>query len=225
MTEVRGLKAAIFDCDGTLVDSESIWIDMIHDVLKDANLDPTERALEEFRGVTSTVAAEKIATQAGGEVSSTQMALDTEYSRRLKSVSVPMASAVAFLRAFQREIPVAVASNGRREDVVALLTNARLIDFVNEIVTIEDVKQGKPAPDLYVLACERLGANPRQSVVFEDSIVGITAAKRAGCFVIGLGADAHIAEAADHCVPGFDHLGVESCNGEATIRLHTPEYF
>lgn len=225
MTEAGGFKAAIFDCDGTLVDSESIWIDMIQDVLKESNLDSTERALEEFRGVTSTVAAEKIANQAGGEANSIQTVLDTEYSRRLRSVSVPMNSAVTFLRAFQREIPVAVASNGRREDVVALLTNAGLIEFINEIVTIEDVEQGKPAPDLYVLACERLGVQTSQSVVFEDSIVGITAAKRAGCFVIGLGADAHIAEAADHRVPSFDHLGVESRNGEASIRVHTPEYF
>jgi beta-phosphoglucomutase-like phosphatase (HAD superfamily) len=53
-------------------------------------------------------------------------------------------------------------------------------------VTAEDVVNGKPAPDLYLTACERLGVEPGQVLAFEDSLVGVNSAKAAGVTVVGI---------------------------------------
>lgn len=219
MTTVGKYKAAIFDCDGTLVDSESIWMTMIQEILIQHCLEPHSEFVEEFRGITSTKAAQKIARHTGEITVEVKAALDVDYSARLRSGSLPMANASTFLRALHGEVPIAVASNGRREDVEALLSTTGLIGFIDEIVTIEDVAQGKPAPDLFELACERLDVQPAHSVVFEDSLIGVGAAKAAKCNVIGMTTDPVVEAEAGNIAPGFDCLDVKITGQEFYVQI------
>lgn len=219
MTTVGKYKAAIFDCDGTLVDSESIWMTMIQEILIQHCLEPHSEFVEEFRGITSTKAAQKIALHTGKSTDEVKDALDVEYSARLGSGSVPMANASTFLHALHGAVPIAVASNGRREDVEALLSTTGLIGFIDEIVTIEDVAQGKPAPDLFELACERLDVQPAHSVVFEDSLIGVGAAKAAKCNVIGMTTDPVVEAEAGNIAPGFDCLDVKITGQEFYVQI------
>lgn len=219
MTTVGKYKAAIFDCDGTLVDSESIWMTMIQEVLLQHHLEPHPEFVEEFRGITSTKAAQKIALHTGKSTDEVKDALDVEYSARLRSGSVPMANASTFLHALHGAVPIAVASNGRREDVEALLSTTGLIGFIDVIVTIEDVTQGKPAPDLFELACKRLAVQPAHSVVFEDSLIGVGAAKAAKCNVIGMTTDPAVEAEAGNIAPGFDCLDVKITGQEFYVQI------
>jgi HAD superfamily hydrolase (TIGR01509 family) len=85
-------------------------------------------------------------------------------------------------------VPVAVASNSQREFVQRTLGGAGLLDddrFAT-VVCAEDIVQPKPAPDIYLEACRRLGAEPRACAALEDSITGVTAAAAAGMYVIGV---------------------------------------
>lgn len=81
-------------------------------------------------------------------------------------------------------VPVAVASNSPRSLVDMALTRAGLVDLLPTSVCAEDVQRGKPDPDLYLLACAKLGADPETSVAFEDSGTGAAAARAAGMFLI-----------------------------------------
>jgi HAD superfamily hydrolase (TIGR01509 family) len=84
-------------------------------------------------------------------------------------------------------VPVAVASNSQREFVERTLSGAGLLDGRFEtVVSVEDVLHPKPAPDIYLEACRRLGARPEECAALEDSLTGVAAAAAAGMYVIGV---------------------------------------
>lgn len=99
------------------------------------------------------------------------------------------------LRAAQFKL--AVATSGPRENVELVLSEKHLHNYFGAVVTGFDVKNGKPAPDCFLLAAERLGVESRASVVVEDAPVGIQAARAAGMKCIALAGThpaAHLAE-------------------------------
>jgi HAD superfamily hydrolase (TIGR01509 family) len=84
-------------------------------------------------------------------------------------------------------LPVAVASNSQREFVERTLAGAGLLDGrFQVVVSAEDVEHPKPAPDIYLEACRRLGFEPGKCIALEDSPTGVTAAVAAGMYVIGV---------------------------------------
>src|SRR5439155_260468 len=87
-------------------------------------------------------------------------------------------------------IPCAVATSASRFDVDRLLGRLGLRERFDAVVTAEDVRRGKPDPEVYLLAARGIGVPPRECLVFEDSVVGIQAARQAGMRVIGV-ATAH----------------------------------
>lgn len=114
--------------------------------------------------------------------------VDAAYSSALEGLAAPMPGSVDLVSALSGYVPIAVASNGRRHDVQGLLKRAGLLNLFDTIVTIDDVEQGKPAPDAYLLAASRLGIDPHDVIVFEDSAPGASAGRSAGCTVIGVNA-------------------------------------
>lgn len=102
-----------------------------------------------------------------------------------------------------RRVPLAVATSARRSDVVDLLGPLGLLDRFDVIVTAEDVEHGKPDPEVYLLAARRLDVRPDACLVFEDAIVGVQAARRAGMRVFGV---ASSYEPDDLLVAGADRV-------------------
>jgi beta-phosphoglucomutase-like phosphatase (HAD superfamily) len=93
----------------------------------------------------------------------------------------PIDEVVAFARErAQAGCPVSVASGGDAPTVARTLQTIGVSGLFPVVVTVEDVAHGKPAPDLFLLAAERMGVAPADCLVFEDSLLGITAAERAG---------------------------------------------
>lgn len=91
---------------------------------------------------------------------------------------------VATLRAAR--VPLAVATSARRSDAIDLLGPLGLLERFEAIVTAEDTQRGKPDPEIYLLAARRLSVPPDTCLVFEDAIVGVEAARRAGMRVFGV---------------------------------------
>ena len=83
-------------------------------------------------------------------------------------------------RAHHGQVPIAVASSGMGRVVTKTLTAVGLLPLFDVIVTADDVTHGKPAPDLFLLAAERLGVAPADCIVYEDGDPGLEAARRAG---------------------------------------------
>ena len=102
-----------------------------------------------------------------------------EYERFLPGVR-PIAPVVALALDVARRAPVSVASGGEKKVVLRTLELLGLASTFSVVVTAEDVAHGKPAPDMFLLAAERMGVPAGECVVFEDSVLGLEAAKRAG---------------------------------------------
>ena len=112
-------------------------------------------------------------------------------------------------------IPCVIGSSTHRENITTTLSVLGLEEFFAEIVTAEDVKRGKPDPEVFLTAAKKIGVEPEGAVVFEDALVGIAAAKAAGMRVVAVATTepkeklAH----ADWVVSQLDELSVKQLWG------------
>lgn len=184
--------AIVFDCDGVLVDSEQAWLDVIDTALRRRGLYEPE-AVEPYRGVTIRDAAERLSRASGEDFATAQAEVAAGFAEALES-GVPVLPGVReFLVRLSGTTPIAVASNSDRDDLRRALQLAGLARFFPVTVCADDVAEGKPSPDLYLLAAERLGVDPAACLAVEDSPVGSLAAMRAGMRVVGVNADPDVA--------------------------------
>ncbi len=110
----------------------------------------------------------------------------------------PVVAAELFLQSLSRyPVKVALATSSRKEKMRMVLTKLGFLQYFSAIVTGEEVHSGKPAPDIFLLAAERLGLQPAECMVVEDGPVGVEAAKRAGMQCLAITAT-HPAEKLQH---------------------------
>jgi len=187
----------IFDCDGVLVDSENLDSEVLVHCFAVEGIQITEREIDErFRGksVPDCVQLSKdllcelpswkgkstAEQQAGTEIfwRKKQLRCLQVYQEKLQ----PIPGVTDVIEALkQKQIPICVASNGKHEKMAVTLAKTNIAHyFGNNIFSFEDVKQGKPAPDLFLHAAKTMGIAPENTVVVEDSLSGIKAALAAG---------------------------------------------
>lgn len=188
MTLPVDVDAVIFDCDGLLVDTETCWT-RAETALFAAHGHPFGPAQKELViGRTLETAGEAMAAYFGTPEAGPALA-----ERLYDLVAIELAGGAAALPGARELVlavrdrrPVAVASNSPRPFVTAALASAGLADLFRHSLGADDVRHAKPAPDLYLAACSRLGADPARSVAFEDSRTGVASARAAGLFVVGV---------------------------------------
>jgi HAD superfamily hydrolase (TIGR01509 family) len=96
----------------------------------------------------------------------------------------PVAEVLEHIEAMHGKIPFAVVSGSSRNSVVQSLEVLHLLDKFDTIVGAEDYTNSKPAPDAFLIAASRLGVEPKDCLVFEDTAMGVKAAKAAGMAVV-----------------------------------------
>jgi HAD superfamily hydrolase (TIGR01509 family) len=179
----REFKGYIFDCDGTLADSMPLHFEAWRSAFAEYRA-PFVFSWELFMrraGKTLELTVEELNQEFGAAldpalVSAAQRA---SYARLLPEVG-PILPVIELLRGVASKFPVAVASGGDLPTVRTTLQALDVLSLFPVIVTAADVKRGKPAPDMFLLAAERIRVEPRDCVVFEDSLLGIEAAEAAG---------------------------------------------
>jgi HAD superfamily hydrolase (TIGR01509 family) len=119
--------------------------------------------------------------------------------------------AVELVERLRGRTRLGLASNSPRHLVDTALATARITDAFEAVVTSDDVAASKPAPDLYLLACERLGVPPADALALEDSASGIAAAKAAGltCIAVPQFAETDVS-AADRVIDSLEDLLAET---------------
>jgi len=174
-------RAYLFDCDGTIVDSMPLHYVAWKQSLAEWNCEFAEELFYAWGGrpVSEIIAA--LNQQHGLDmpveaVAKRKESLYYELLPRLKAIP----EVVEHIEAKHGRIPLAVVSGSRRNSVVGSLTSLNLLDKFETLVCAEDYKNGKPAPDGFLLAAERLGVAPADCLVFEDTDMGIDAATAAG---------------------------------------------
>ncbi|TGP56884.1 HAD family phosphatase [bacterium M00.F.Ca.ET.159.01.1.1] len=203
----------IFDCDGVLVDSEIIAARIEAELLTSAGFEiSAEELAETYAGLTFKDIMLRVEEKSQIPFQASLIDRAEELVDRKLRADVRIIDgareAVAAVTA-----PRAVCSNSRTERVEFMLDKVRLLPFfAGRIFSGLDIpsKKTKPAPDVFLYAAEKLGANPRNTFVIEDSVHGITGARAAGMRVIGF-------TGAGHSYPGHADALTEA-GAETVIR-------
>ena len=181
----------IFDCDGTLVDTEYLYCVSCSNLVKSVGIDycTPEYAMNNFKG---------------GMMSSTIKMLSKKHNVKFPEnfLDIFIENALLLQEEHQKIIPnveevirnirentdiaICVASNGERKNVINSLKTANLDEFFDEnvVFTSADVSNPKPDPDIFLYVIENMGFSAEETVIIEDSITGIKAAKAANIDVI-----------------------------------------
>lgn len=177
-------KAAIFDCDGTLADTMPLHYGAWRETLTSLGLPPTVFPEEQFYawgGVTAKEIMERLNAIHGLTLDPETVAHRKEMVyRKLIPTVRPIEKIVAEARRFYGKCPIAVASGGMRVLVQETLETIGVSDLFEIVVGSEDVRDGKPAPEVFLTAASRLGVEAGDCVVYEDAPAGLEAARRAG---------------------------------------------
>ena len=185
------LRAVVFDCDGVLVDSEPHSVDAWLEVLGDRGHGAARSDVEACTGLgyASTyahLAAVDPATVLPGADElwpEILQALAASFASGLK----PFADAAAAVAALAAQgVPVGVASSSPRQRLDLTLDSSGLTRLFSATAAGDEVEHGKPAPDVYSLAAQRLGVPAEHCLAVEDSGPGAASAHAAGMFVLGV---------------------------------------
>ena len=172
----------IFDCDGVLVDSERLAVRTEAEILSGLGWPLTESDIvERFVGRSAGHMHREIERHLGRDID-----WESEFEPRYREVFERELAAVPGVIEALEEIttPVCVASSGSHVKMQFTLGRTGLLDrFEGRIFSADDVANGKPAPDVFLLAAERMGAKPERCAVVEDSVSGVTAGLAAGMAV------------------------------------------
>ncbi len=186
------IGAVIFDCDGVLVDSERLMNREFSAMLTELGLPYTaEETTRSFMGRSMKSCLQIVETQLGRPVPDDFVAeLDQRAYAVFAQSLTPVPGVESVLDALDRAgTPYAVASSGSHEKMQTTLGITGLWPRLSgRITSATEVAHGKPAPDVFLLAAERLRIVPRECVVIEDSLLGIEAALAAGMRVVGFAA-------------------------------------
>jgi HAD superfamily hydrolase (TIGR01509 family) len=176
-------QAYIFDCDGTLVDSMPLhyiaWVESLQQ--HDAPFEFTEEVFYAHAGVKEQDVVKILNAQYGTNidpVSVDELKMEI-FSKRIPEVQ-PVRPVAEFAKSLAGRFPMAVASGSEEPTVRGCLEATGLIHLFETIITPKLVKHGKPAPDMFLLAAERMGIRPSECLVLEDGNSGLEAAKAAG---------------------------------------------
>lgn len=178
------IKAVIFDMDGLMFDTEALAKTAWLRVGEQLGYPITEKEIAQIRGSTPAASAEIFRAAFGPDFDYPRAkALRNEMVEHfIDQNGVPMKYGLVGLleQLRQNGFPTAVASSSPRKTIEKYLAMAGLAAYYDEIVSAEDVTLSKPAPDVFLLAAERLGASAENCLVLEDSANGLRAARRAG---------------------------------------------
>ncbi len=187
------IKAAIFDMDGTLIDSlmlwDILWSTLGNTYLSDSNFTPSEDDNKKVRTLTLSDAMELIHTNYGlGESGEELLALANDIIFDFYSNKVELKEGVLeFLRHCKAAgIKMCIASATAPELLNTAIAHCGITEYFSKVFSCADIGKGKEEPDIYLLACEFLGEESSETWVFEDSLAAIETATKIRMQTVGI---------------------------------------
>jgi HAD superfamily hydrolase (TIGR01509 family) len=187
------IDAVIFDLDGVLLDSEQVWNAAKEELTRERGGRWTERAPRDMMGMSSPEWSRYLHDELGVDMELDEISADVV--RRLERIyreELPLRpGAREAVEGAAGRWPLGLASSSNREIIDLFLELTGLGRYFQATVSSEEVKRGKPAPDVYLETARRLGVAPTRCAAIEDSENGIRAAKAAGMRTIALPNEAY----------------------------------
>ena len=176
-------KAALFDMDGTLIDSMGIWGDIDVEFLGERGIPMPANLQQAIEGMSFSETAQYFKTTF--DLTETEEELKTIWNQmaydKYRTVVPLKPGAMEFLQWLKAHgFATAVCTSNSRELIDMIVENKGITQWIDYVVTACEVNAGKPAPDIYLRAAQELGVQPAECVVFEDIPAGLLAGNRAG---------------------------------------------
>lgn len=190
INRLKNIRAILFDLDGTLVSDEDVQVEAMLKTINFFNIDMSiQEFSKRFSGKGLFQIEEDLIREFNlkikqGDIRKKRKEIVIELLSKRKTCCTYFAKElVQFLN---KRYPLAICSAGEKEEVLLKLKNNNLLKYFKKIICAEDVERSKPYPDIYIKGAKELGFIPKECLAFEDSIMGLTAAKSAGtvCFVV-----------------------------------------
>ncbi|HXE46257.1 MAG TPA: HAD family phosphatase [Conexibacter sp.] len=205
-------QAAVFDCDGLLVDSQICWERAYARVAAARGRPLDDVRLDRLLGASVAGAAAFVSEDLGEPVGAEELhaALAASFAA---DPPEPLRGARELIADLAERMPLGVASNGPRAIVLTVLDQLGVRELISAVVSAEETAGDKPQPDVYLEACRRLAVAPGDAVAFEDSPLGAQAARRAGLFVVAVPSVPGAAIDADLTVASLDDAELRTLLG------------
>lgn len=183
-------KGAIFDMDGTLLDSMPVWKRLTAGYLEQFGVHITDQEYAATEGMSQPEVAQFFIERYPSlplNVHGLLDGMDELITARYAAIARPRAGVTAYLDGLRaRGVKMAVATLTARRHAEKALRDRGMLDYFDFMLTIEDVGVSKWEPDIYLQSAARMGLTSAQCVVFEDAPYACTTAKRAGFYVCGV---------------------------------------
>lgn len=189
ITETSQVKAIIFDMDGVLLDSEPLHLKAYQLFLQNFGITFTEEDNRPFLGRKDLELATHLISQHGIEMNPLELVDEKEkLMATLISAGIsPMPGVVKVLQdAESLKISCGIASSATLPTIKSIVDALHISRYFQALTSGDEVENGKPAPDVYLLAAARLGVKPNQCLVIEDSQNGVSAAKAANMHCVAI---------------------------------------
>jgi beta-phosphoglucomutase family hydrolase len=183
------IKAVIFDLDGVILDSEPLHFEADRLAMRDYGMEIPDEVLVSYVGVSGRdMWADLIASF--GIPDTLEGILARQKAHKLKLLAETKLTAIAGIpelldTLLQAGAAIGLASSSPRYFIQSIIENLGIASYFQAVASGEEVARSKPSPDVFLLAAERLGVDPADCIVIEDSAHGVRAAKAAGMYCVG----------------------------------------
>lgn len=180
---IKNIKACIFDLDGTLVDSMWMWPEIDKEYLGRFGIEYDDNLKNEIDGISFHETAVYFKNKFGISDSIEKICKDWEdmaYDKYKNEVKEKRGCQKFLEQLKSKGIKMGIATSNNRSMVDVVLESLGMKNFFEVITTSDEVKKGKPAPDVYLTTAKLLNVEPKHCLVFEDVVAGIIAGKSAG---------------------------------------------
>ena len=177
------MKAVVFDMDGILFDTERLCMEVWNEFADEMGIENIEKALVGCIGLNRTDTRIFLENFYGKDFPYDELRQTTsERMAKRMEKEIPMLPGVRELLDYlsERKVPIGLASSSRSEVIKSHITRAGLTDYFQVVVGGDMIEHSKPLPDIYLIACEKLGVSPEDAYAIEDSPNGIRSAYSAG---------------------------------------------